>query len=148
MNCNYITLMSEYRCNAVLLSQWVEGTCCTAIVVVLPDNRLRQTFVIVLGSAGDSQEIILRTEVDVLQIVLRIITVTSLILGHWIGVVPRLQSGELSLDVSLTEVNTCRTLHASLYQRIAIPIGRTCTKLIACTELHTLTTLAVHWRKA
>ena len=41
MNCNYITLMSEYRCNAVLLSQWVEGTISTMTEVV-PSYGLQQ----------------------------------------------------------------------------------------------------------
>ena len=103
MNCNYITLMSEYRCNAVLLSQWVKGTCCTAIVVVLPANSLRKSLVIILGSAGEAQEIILGTEVDVLQVVLRVLSITILILGYEVGVVPRLQSSELSLDVRLAD---------------------------------------------
>ena len=53
-----------------LFGQGVESTVTTTVVVVFPTDGLRQLLVVRLCAAAESQEVVLRTEVDIQRVVL------------------------------------------------------------------------------
>ena len=53
-----------------LLSEWVEGTRSTSLVIVTPSDGLLQLLVLVLHTTVEAQQIVVRLEFDVQVVVL------------------------------------------------------------------------------